>query len=70
MNSVRSNNKFEISKICDIGFQRYRDFKFIVCGKDSIPLELKGLCKRNIKLPSIYRMTMSDSQQYPSKLVN
>ena len=35
--SVRSNNmKFEISKIYNIGFQRYRDYKFRVCGKGSI----------------------------------
>ena len=26
--------------IYDIGFQRYRDNKFRVCGKDSIPLDI------------------------------
>ena len=26
--------------IYDIGFQRYRDYKFRVCGKDSIPFVL------------------------------
>ena len=30
--------RFEISKIYDIGFNRYRDYKIRVCGKDSIPL--------------------------------
>ena len=29
---------FEISKMYDIGFQRHRDYKFRVCGKESIPL--------------------------------
>ena len=42
MNSVRSNNiSIEISKIYDIGFLRYKDYKIRVCGKDSIPLAEK-----------------------------
>ena len=30
--------QFEISKLYDIGLQRYRDWKFRVCDKDTIPL--------------------------------
>ena len=46
---------FEISKICDIEFQRYRDYKFRVCGKDSIPL---GVSNSFVSLPGNYLGTV------------
>ena len=32
-----------MSKVYDIGLQRYRDYEIIVCGKNSIPFKEKGL---------------------------
>ena len=37
---ILQNSQFEISKVCNIWFQRYSDQKIRVCGKDSIPLQL------------------------------
>ena len=38
MISVKLNSvSFEISKVYTIRLQRYRNFKILVCGKDSIP---------------------------------
>ena len=38
-NLILENSQLEISKIYDIGSQRYWDLKIRVCGKDSIPLQ-------------------------------
>ena len=35
--------------IYDIGLQRYRDYKFRVCGKESIPFFLGSLYKTDFK---------------------
>ena len=66
---------FEISKICDIGFQRYRDYKFRVCGKDSIPFCFFGvesikkqMCGHDMIIPSI-RTKRSMNLECKNKLV-
>ena len=39
INSVRSNNvSLKYQSFATLGLKRYKDFKFRVCGKDSIPL--------------------------------
>ena len=40
-----------MSKMYDIGFQRYRDYKFRVCGKSSTE---KNACKKREKNYKIY----------------
>ena len=37
---LRLSNLTEISKVYEIGLQRYRNYKIKTCGKDSIPLEI------------------------------
>ena len=45
---LRLSNLTEISKVYEIGLQRYRNYKIKTCGKDSIPLEIYKY--RNIEI--------------------
>ena len=51
MHSARSINK--ILKVCIIGLQRYRDYKFLACGTDSIHLtkEMSFATSSNFLIP-------------------
>ena len=35
---ILQNSQLKILKVLDIGLQKYRDYKFRICGKDSTPL--------------------------------
>ena len=36
---IKQNSSFKISKLCNIGLPRYRNYKIRICGKDSVPLD-------------------------------
>ena len=61
---IRQNYKFEISKVYDIGLQRYRYYIIRVCGKNSVPQQFLMSQTFNILNYEFWRIKYSISLKY------